>query len=132
MKIASLSDLLGGVEEAQPKPRPLIEAQVMELQQRWIAYNSHYTLKPGDLVVDKHGLGSLKPKLRDTYVFILWRMLDLSSYVDQQLVDLWVHAGVIANNYDCVVAAIGEDGEIEFSLRELAALQPWEHVSHSS
>lgn len=117
---------LQAADAEAPTPRPLPEAQLMELRDRWQRFNEPVTLKPGDACREKRGMGIIRFEVRDRLVMMLWRMLDQTNQQDQQLVKNWVKK-VSVSQVDCVVAYVTDEGTtLVFELRELAQLEPWE------
>lgn len=113
-------------DDDETPSRPLMEAQRMELLSRWQSYNEPQNLKPGDLVVEKDGLGRKKPSSRGTILMMVWRMLDPHSPYDAALIEQWL-AEYPSNRLDCLVAWLTDDAvAVIFEPHELAQLRRWE------
>ena len=118
-------DAIRNREDNAPTPRPVIEAQRMELLSRFDAYAQPSLLKVRDLVREKRGLGMFKKDSRANVVMIVWRLLDPSDHQDRLLVKKWIKRLNIMR-LDCVVAYVDDDGvALTFMLHELAQLEPW-------
>lgn len=89
--------------------RPTALAQRMELRSRWEAFNRRDDLKPGDLVMEKPGMGFLKPEHTSTHVFMLWRLLDMGDPIDRMICRDWVENHVV-DTLDCLVVHISDGG----------------------
>lgn len=104
--------------------RPLVEAQILELQRRYTDYvSSSADLVPGDLVVERDGMGVLTNEARKDVVLILWRTLDEHDWQDRELIKDWIAEHEV-NRLDCILAYVDADGGgLTFMLHELARLR---------
>ena len=106
------------------KPHSIVpEAQAMELLDRWRRGTEVSTLVPGDLAVEKAGIGYL-PK--DSLV-IIWRLLDMNHAQDKAIIQDW-HRTRVSERVDCMIGAITTDPPgrtIVFQPHTLAHLEKW-------
>lgn len=114
--------------DAEPEPAlPLKSAQAMELRDRWERWNVPSDLKPGDLVMERPGLGSRKPHFRKNELLILWRMLDPTNPVDQMHIEQAIQRGNSGTDrQDCMVGSLEEHGIcVNIYPNELRHLERW-------
>ena len=108
------------------KPRPLMEAQAMELRRRVAMRAEPSDLKPGDLCVEKDGLQSVVMEMREGTLFILVRMLDFTTERDRILYRSMVQGHNLADpDIDCILAGIDNDGDLLLMLHKLSNLRRW-------
>ena len=118
-----LRALQEGFEGDSRPTRPHVDAQRMELTERFANYQQRQHLVPGTFVEEKHGLGYLVADSRPRCILMLWRMLDLTSFTDQDLVRQWRKQHHI-DMPDCVIAMVQDDGsDIITMLHELRRLK---------
>lgn len=112
--------------------RPPIFAQKILLHD-WHASLTNGATPPtpplGRLVVFKDGLGTMRPDLRPSHVFIVWRTLDLFSWFDRKFVKRFVEAGVSGSTVpDVIIAGVHPAGCIcdvqPAALAELRFVEP--------
>jgi hypothetical protein len=109
------------------KPRPVLEAQAMELQLRFAAYmkDHHLTSRvgPGNLVVEKHGLGFLDLAQKERVVWMFWRWLDPSNPVDLIIIGDAVKSQFVTD-VNCIVGAVSDDnGSVVYRPHDAAQLE---------
>jgi len=108
-KTALLKALQEDMQEKVNVVRPHVDAQRMELITRFEGYCVDEKLAPGMFVEEKHGVGYLVAESRPKCVLMLWRMLDLTTFGDRDLVRAWRRQSNI-DLPDCVVAMVRDDG----------------------
>ncbi len=93
-------------DDDTPPPRPDMRAQRMELETRFKRYHEAHEFKPGDLVAEKEGLGTVRDGERTALIY--WRALDPSAVLDAVIIkDFAEHQHVSA--VDCLVAKLADD-----------------------
>jgi hypothetical protein len=100
-------------ELAHAPPRQPIFAQKILLHD-WFrsVIGDHIPTPPiGRLAVFKDGLGTLRPDLRESHVYIIWRWLNLNDWFDREFTKRYLIAGVIgANVPDVIIGSVHPDG----------------------
>lgn len=128
MKLLAAGKFEMAEDAEEPAPKmPLPEAQAMELRLRWESWCQPSDLVPGDLVVEKRGLGSTKPQHRRERIMIVWRVLDAENWQDQAMIERhFEHNLAGSDRFDCIVGELQENGAV-VSLRphELRQLERW-------
>lgn len=102
---------LPGIGDDQEMPaRPIMEAQVDELRMRFSGYyNIDFTLKPGEFVREKEGLGGIIAlEFKDNSALMLWRRLDHSNPTDLIIIQDAVRRNYMSN-VNCIVAVLSGD-----------------------
>jgi hypothetical protein len=116
--------------EDEPKINllPLPAAQAMELRARWQSAQESISLRPGDLCVEKDGLGSGGEGTRDRRLYIIWCLLDPNDWLDRELVSRFLaHDLAGVDRLDCIVAKL--DGPVVTVYpHQLALLRKWEET----
>ncbi len=103
--------------------RPDMLAQRMELERRWDLYREPQDLQPGDLVLEKEGLGMLDPKLRQVTMLLVWRLLDPADPLDQAVATDFAKR-FYGSAFDCIVGWLNDDAtSMLFLPHERARLQ---------
>ncbi len=102
-------------EEPEPPPRPIIEAQIMELQARYKAFAKSPVQRftPGTILEEKPGLGVIRRASLGSgpVVMMLFRYLDVeNNEVDRIVVKDWVGRFHV-NDLDCIVGILSADAE---------------------
>lgn len=110
----ALAGLLGHIAgkrllEEKPERLPMDE-QKTKLLNLWDRYNTPSSIKPGDLVRMKDGLGILKDEVRPQMAMLLWRMLDPADFTDQHIVKSYTRKTNGIGRVNCIVAYICDDG----------------------
>jgi hypothetical protein len=97
-------------DEAEMPARPIMEAQVDELRMRFSGYyNIDFTLKPGEFVREKEGLGGIIVlEFKDSSALMLWRNLDHSNPTDLVIIQDSVRRNYMSN-VNCIVAVLSSD-----------------------
>jgi hypothetical protein len=97
-------------EEPELPARPIMEAQVDELRMRFSSYYQiDFTLKPGEFVREKDGLGGIIAQdFKDNSALMLWRNLDHSNPTDLIIIQDAVRRNYMSN-VNCVVAVLSGD-----------------------
>jgi len=128
MEPSSLT-FLGSLAPPRPDPAsvPVPAAQAMELRSRWEAARQTSDLKPGDLCVDKPGLGSLRKEYRGSVIYIVWRMLDPDDWLDREIVLRHVGRGTAGiDRPDCLIGDVSDgDGVVAIRPHQLSQLERW-------
>jgi len=114
--------------ESESASFPLPAAQAMELCARYQSAQELHALRPGDLCVEKDGLGSMRQENRGRCILIVWRLLDLSNWMDQKLVERFLSYNLAGTDrLDCVVASV-DGGVLTVYPHQLALLRKWEEA----
>lgn len=115
-------------DQSEPEPIfPVLEAQAMELSLRWQEAHKPSDLKPGDLCREKRGLGSTRPPYRTKRLLIVWRLLNLDNWIDQQHIEgLLKQSSAGTDRPDCLVGILTDDGSaVGIVPHQLSQLQRW-------
>lgn len=110
MKIQRLMIPMGDMmQQQEPPTRPHVDAQLMELHARVESMCADHDLKPGDIVVEKEGLGMFQDHCRQNMPMMIVRRLDMSRDYDRQLAMRQAFEDKL-DVLDCVVAWVDDDG----------------------
>lgn len=120
-----LTRLLDDNQQDTPSQRGTLEAQAMELQARFAAYQVKHSFAPGDLVREKPGLGKLKAESRDNIQLIYWRDLAWGDPFDREIIRDAIANAVCVTAVNCIVAFRHDDGVgIAFLTHDKSQLEP--------
>ena len=96
-------------------------AQMMELRDRYERSQIKHDLQAGMLCVEKVGLGYFS----DRPVLMLWRILDVESWLDREIIKDHVRE-VAINQVDCIVARLSDDASyLQFVPHAMERLEPY-------
>ena len=122
--MAAMRDAESG--DDAPPARPDVRAQRLELLARFKSYGERHEFAEGELVAEKHGMGTVNQS-RGEVGLMFWRRLDMADAVDALIVADAVKR-LRVNRVDCLVALTGEadDGTsaLVFLPHEAARLRP--------
>ncbi len=120
--MAAMSGRAGDTSSARPDMR----AQRLELLGRFERYGEPHEFAPGQLVVEKDGLGIINQS-NGGRALIFWRHLEPSDAVDASIIEA-ANLGRFQSRIDCLVATAetGNDGTaaILFAAHDSARLRP--------
>lgn len=106
--------------QSDEPPKMLPEAQVANLQAAWEHYTSPKSFTPGQLVIERKGLGVLRAEPVMIYV----RKLDLSVPEDEGIAAS-SHNQLRWNKLDCIIAYCGTEGAVGFHCMDSDLLEPY-------
>jgi hypothetical protein len=112
----------------RPGPAPaamgLPEAQATDLRQRWADCQPASGLRPGDLVVPRHGIEPAT-KCGHLHVGIVWRLLEWSEPQDRVLIEDALRRSNEPLPVDCLVARLSHEGDLVLTPTNRRAWVAW-------
>lgn len=105
---------------------PVMEAQAMELRGRWESAQTQARLVPGDLCMEKHGIGARKAAYNKAQLAIFWRLLDFDNAADQMHLKRHMKRAGIADRPDCLIGVLSEgDQSLMLIVSQVSHLVRW-------